>query len=475
MRTRIEIEHAIVPVFGAHPRHSRSWWLRTGSAITVAVAVIALIALSPFDADHSSRLSAPTEARAAFRAAAQATDASAWTPLRAGEYFHTMSTSFTPRIPKPTGDAVRFNNYPMAASARESFIDASGHGISMRIDGGNGRPDQYIRPMAPDRLGRILGFGWSGKGGIHKLQGAVSDSLRHALMVRTSRFDGTHKPTDLLWFRTKDGWKTGAPLAGGATAAPGLTIDQRRQRDEWGIPYSQVLKLNAASAHERDVILDKVLSARRADELGVSGPLPVGNYTETRKWFAQQVEVQDAIALLGRAPLSSNVRRALFQRLARASHVTSVKPDHDKNGRRGTRITFDWRVDEHVPRFQVTLADLVRDARSKFQPSDTQGIDVKVIDVPAHESYGRWYASIIIDEQTGAILQNEIWSEWHTSAAVPRLGPGTRGDGRFRTVVRHEPGYYGTYDGTVFVARDVQQAPFKPLAQPCVDEPRICR
>jgi hypothetical protein len=172
------------------------------------------------------------------------------------------------------------------------------------------------------------------------------------------------------------------------------------------------------------------------------------------------------------------VREAIFDRLATNDHVTLTRDVEDQHGRRGTRITFEWLLDERVPAYSVTKEDLRADAAAKQQPADGPIAGPDEVDVPAHRSVGRWYHSIVIDEATATILQQEEWADWKTTVDVPRVATTTirrpQGTG-WNLGIRSEPGWYGTGGGEVYVVRD-RATDFSDVRSPaCEVTPRMCR
>jgi hypothetical protein len=236
--------------------------------------------------------------------------------------------------------------------------------------------------------------------------------------------------------------------------------------------------LNSTHGSKLDSQLDPVLGETPDNEIGISGPLTTGPYHETRKWFAAQIEVQRAVKLLGKAPLAPHVRAALFDRLSEESHVTAVGPARDRRGRAGTRITFEWMLDESIPKFTVTSEELRADAEAKSQPHDGPIAGPDHVDVPKHRSIGRWYESIIIDQRTGSILEDEGFATWKTTVPVPRVGTTTRripvGTG-WNLGIRFDPGTYGGGGGTLFDVRERTTSIAHPLTAACAITPRMCR
>lgn len=456
--------------------------LRIGVAVAGAAAIALAIALSPFEGEtsHQGVLGpSPTlaAAQAAFRHAAVAAgvDDAGWTPLAPGEYHHTMSTSFTPHIhgaarPKyPAG-----HEPPPAASSSEAFLDPGGHGIRIDVDGGNGDPDSYLTLHPP--TGTANGTGYSYPLDHYDTVGSVADRLRYADLVRTTSWPRAGgPPASRTWYRTRRGFEVGDSFPGAGIPRAGLSDGQRFQRDRWGAPFDVLERLNSAQPSELGPLLDPVLSEVPDGEMSIIGPLAQGDYDETRAWFAAQVEVLQAVRLLGNAPIAPRVRQALFQRLADQAHARLERNVRDEAGRPGTRVTFEWTLDEQVPAFHVTLADLRDDARAHDQPWQAGVDDPGRLRVPSHRSVGHWYQSIVFDEATGEILQDELASDWKTTKPVPRLGPAPGSGGASSLAVRWEPGTYGGGDGTLFNVRERTRAITHLQTTACATTPRMCR
>jgi hypothetical protein len=452
--------------------------LRIGIAIAGAVAVALLVALSPFDADPEHHgIPATTTAQAALERAAQSAANEQWAPLAPGEYHHTMSTSFDPTIPKRMRDTDTGRVVAGLASSTEVFLSPDGHGMQLRVDGGNGSPDAYLEPSPPDRHGRITGFG-SRDPNVHVPQGDTQDQLRYAYFVDVSAWPRSGgRPYRRLWFRTPDGFKTGAPMPGGAIPKPGLSLGQRFQRDIWGAPGDVIDDLNESHGDKLERLLDPVLRSMPDGEIAVVGPIAQGDYEETTAWFQSQVEVQNAVKLLGRAPLAPHVRRALFERLAAQDHATIEHSVTDRRGRTGTRVTFEWQFDETVPAYTVTREQLRQDAKLKQQPWEGAISGADAIRVPEHHSIGRWYDAVIFDESTGSVLQHDAYSDWKTTVDLPRIGTtnmSPRGGG-WKLTIRHSPGWYGSLDGTLFDVRERTTAITHLQSTACRVTPAMCR
>ncbi len=458
--------------------------IRIGVAAVGAAGVALVVALSPFESSRD-RPAVPglAAAQAALERAGDAAGAVDWTPLGAGQYHHTMSVQIDPDIPRRPGDPehLHADDGLGNASATETFLDRNGHGMEIRTMGGNGDPDS-IPFLVSGTEGTASGWGFRGDGVTPNTPvGSIDEQLRFAYSVGVRSWPRDGDPSTTNWIRQRDGFIEGSAFPGGAIPKAGLSLGQRFQRDLWGAPLSTIDELNMASRDELTKLLDTTLSPTPDGELAVSGPLVgVSGYDETRAWFQAQVEVQNAVKLLAKAPLAPSVRAAIFDRLARSEHVSLDRDVADERGRRGTRITFEWLLDEKVPAFTITKEQLRADAVTKRQPADGPISGPDRVSVDAHRSVGRWYHSIIIDERAGSILQNEEWVDWKTTVDLPRVATTTRRDRPVNGVgwnvgIRFEPGWYGTGGGEVFVIRE-RATDFGDVRSPaCEITPRMCR
>jgi hypothetical protein len=387
-----------------------------------------------------------------------------------------MTTAIDLELPRHPQDPphVHEERVPGNASATETFLDRDGRGIEIMTMGGTGDPD--VIPF----MSKGGGFGFRGDGvAVNTPVGSVDEQLRYAFAVTVRSWPRVGRPTNSTWVRQQQGFVQGTEYAGGAIAKAGLSLGQRFQRDFWGVPIDTVDELNAARADQLEALLDDVLAPMPDGELAISGPLAgVDAYEQTRAWFQAQVETRNAVKLLAKAPLAPSVRAAIFRRLARSEHVTLDRDATDRSGREGTRITFEWIIDEAVGSFTVTKEDLRVDARAKQQPSDGPIEGPETVRVPAHRSTGRWYQSIVIDESDGSILQNEEWVDWKTSTSVPRVVTTTaripRGSG-WNLAIRSEPGWYGAGGGELFLIRDRARTLDAARSPACEITPPMCR
>lgn len=479
---RIRVRIREEPLLPPHPaRRRRRLATRVGLSAAGAAAVVLAAALSPFNPTSEQRaVPGPAAAQAALERAGTAAGQADWTPLGAGQYHHTMTMSIKPHIPPYQGDTNEHNDQPAsAATSTEVFLDADGHGMQLRVMGGNGDPDSYVTPLPPDSQGRISGFTFEGQDS-HRLVGSVADSLRYAYTVDVTQWPRSGAdPVQRLWYRTPQGFVTGQPSLAGAIPKAGLSLGQRFQRDLWGAPLHELDQVNSAEGDQLDRLLDPMLGTKPDGEISIVGPLAQGDYDETAAWFAAQIEVQRAVKLLANAPLAPHVRTALFQRLARQDHVKLERNAKDKLGRSGTRITFEWILDEHVPAFTVTKEQLRQDAIDKQQPADGTIAGPERVRVKAHRSVGRWYQSIIIEESTGTILQNEEWADWRTSIPVPRVATTTRRPRAINGIgwnvgIRFDPGWYGTLGGTAYGIRERTTKITNLQTAACATTPPMC-
>ncbi len=482
---RVELDLRDVDPVTAEPTRARTTRrrlpvIRIGIALAGAGAVALAIALSPFDGGSGRRgVPAPAEARAALQRAAVGAADERWRPLGAGEYFHTMSVDIAPEIPEREMDPPHLHDGSSLlgnASSVETLLDRDGHGIEIRTMGGTGDPDVF--PTLTPGGGMVFrGDGRTQNSPV----GTIDDQLRYAYSVSIRSWPRGARPGSTNWARQADGFVKTSEFAGGAIPKPALSLGQRFQRDLWGAPLETIDALNTAAAGDLPELLDAVLSPTPDGELAISGPL-VGapGYEETRAWFSAQVEVHNAVKLLARAPLAPTVRAALFRRLATNDHVTVERGATDRDGRTGTRITFEWLLDERVPAFTISKEELRADAIAKQQPANGTISGPDRVDVPTHRSVGRWYQSVIIEESSGTIFQNEEWADWKTTVDVPRVATTSRRpvaiDGiGWNVGITLEPGWYGTGGGELYLLRE-RTADHADVRSPaCEITPRMCR
>lgn len=445
----------------------------SGFALIGAGVIAAVVALSPFDDGGSNPvLPNPTAARAALERAGTAAGNAPWRPLGPHEYHHTMATSgFATQIPG------REEQQYSGADSIESFLRSDGRGIQFMASGTPYGPDRVPEISWPTGEANGVALVWRNPG-LPDPSIDAQTRLEYADTVRINDWrPGAERPFDLIWYRQAKGYVLAERRAtGGATPAAGLNLGQRYQRDRWGLPYTEVARFNAMPPRELETEFERLIERR--GEVAIIGPLEPGDYDETDKWFEEHVRVSNAVRLLGTAPLAPSVRKELFNWLAQRPDAKLEGPARDQRNRPGTRITFERRLDEAVPSFDVTVDQLRIDARVKGQPWDGPISNPRTVKVPAHDSVGRWYQSIIIDEKTGALLQEESFADWKTSVEVPRLMTTTfRRDGSdkgWNLRIGLERGQYGSGGGTVYDVSE-RTSVIRPLTSACGRMPRMCR
>jgi hypothetical protein len=469
------------------PRAQRfSSWSRRASfgalAAVGAVALALIVALSPFEHGSGSRalVPAPSSARAALREAATAAGAADWKPLAAGDYFHVMTTTFTPTgIPTRPGDPrERIDQLftLQAPSSQESWIGPNGDGFALHVSGGNGDPKRF--PIVSGS-GKFRGYGMQptfGRPYPEREHVSVADSLKLADLVRVDRTVGAHI-TDGLWYRTPRGFErkggmSGTPSFGAGTI--GGSAGGFNQLRYWNATTAQLNDVNDAARTELDGAVASLLDD--ADP-SFNGTLPAqGMYGVTSAMEREEVRVLRAIDLLGSAPLKPEVRRAIFEWLAARPTAKLIGEATDVQGRRGTQVVLERISKRTVPGGTVTVDQLRRAWAKAHGVAIPQGKvkGPRAMVVKDDHQYRRWYVSIIFDRTSGELLQHIVYARQETTARRPHFERNAMLRDHIPWRLRLSVDRQGMSDAVLYGVRERTATIAHPLTAACATTPAMC-
>lgn len=402
-------------------------WLRLGMACSVAAAISLAIALSPFerDPDEAGISPAPAAASAALRQAARSAGKQPWHPLRAGEFHHTMVTTFIPEVPPTTLDSkddIRMIATLGAPSSQEAWIDRDGRGMTIDAMGGNGDPDLYPVVQA-DGYGSQPTYGRDYPD-IQPIE--VHDSLHYADQVRTGRTLDADRIEDSIWYRTPTGYLRKVHKVLGRGTVSGGSYPDFMQSRAWGSPYEAIDAVNSAPPRERSraiiQLLDGFPRGFQAPPLG-----RVGEFGITSEEARTETRIMRAMKLLGTAPLAPPVRRAIFNWLADQPGARLDADQVDELGRHGARVSFEREYSKTVDATTMSYDEVLAEARSRFGPRMVPPAKhQESYDVSAGTEYRRWYVSIVFDIEAGELLE-QVAYERTQGLPRPRIQEGYRG------------------------------------------------
>lgn len=413
-----------------------------------------------------------------------------WHPLAAGEYQHVYATSFTPFVPAnrhETRAAIDSFLRLDSPGAEERWMDAAGHGLSLRITGGTGDPTTYPT-FQRDKQGR-----WTGGVGPTVAPDRPVVSAENALRYPdTVSAENTTSPTpgqvrDRFWGRTPDGFVKLRQLVGNRfrwqrlPKGSGTTPLQQEQIRIWGGSKAQLDALDSAStATARTAAMLRVLDARERFSGSPMYGLP-SQFGMTLDQYRNEYRIRHAVKVLTAAPISPASRRAIVAWLAAqpGAHVTTGVAD--RSGRVGTRIRFDRGFDRRVGRRVSTAAALLREA---LEVGLIEGTNVvsgpRSVTVPPHREYRRVYVSVIVDPTSGALLQQEYYERYANTVGLAgfRQHRPTKPGGPTQLELtrgrRVDPARaLGGWEAQL-VSAD-RATTFAPRAPVCSDHPEICQ
>lgn len=427
-------------VMQAQPRGRRRTPRRAVGAIaSVAAAIALVVALGPGGGSSSDTERGAGVGRfvgpdtAAARELVRVGDVAARTPwrtLRPGEYFHLYASSVpgdTNGIGSPTG--------------YEVWLDEDGHGQVLNVMGS----------ADPSRLPTISPGGGIGSNTTPPKDRDVSleESLAKPNSVNLMGWPAEGEGFQRAWARqakgfvkTYDSADKSDPSDSTATMRPEQTMQQF-----WSITAKRIDELPDEGGAAMDAAIAELLDEHLDESPMRSNRIPSGAWGMTVEQNDREERIQFAVNILAAAPLPPEARRSLFRWLAKQPGGTFAPNATDAIGRPGIKITFTNRFEETVPARTVTVqqlvdeaiaggADLDPDARVTFMdfPKTNEEMERRQHEdlekdlardhtyrVPEHTEFRTWTVTMVIDPDTGELLQQQLHMAKRASVQVPEL------------------------------------------------------
>ncbi|MCW2973599.1 MAG: hypothetical protein JWN72_1872 [Thermoleophilia bacterium] len=433
--------------------------------LAVGMASVAVSAVAAFG--PNSRLAAPAAAAAAEGPAPSAP----WTSLGSTEYFHTLLTTFDPKIPARPGDSAKdiagMYRYPQNESV-EQWLDNEGHGRTVRADGSIGDPDLFPGLIRDKRTGLIQGYGgYVNRAGAqvdNPPRHPIADQLKYPDTVGVTDRPRAGSPTSTLWMRQASGFVSDGARAYRLPGTPAGRAGAQAQVDAWGASLRDLHALDGLAGTKLRVAVRALVAKRGRNDFAY--PLP-GAYDVTQASLARSLRVVRALKLLGSAPLPLAARQELFAQLAAEPGAKRAEGAADRAGRSGTRLTFDTAYSRDLPARRITGSAAWRLAggTGPVPPSVRATYDLK-----AYHAERRWYVDLVFDRASGELLQYAYYSRWRNNGRVPQVtGPYRHPSG----IKFHSGESQGVTDSALYTVRE-RTTTIMPTSPVCGVDPTPC-
>jgi hypothetical protein len=434
---------------------------RVALVAALAAAVAVAVAVAPGGSDPSDRSAfSPTAAQAALLDAAAAAGNEPWSPLGADDYFHVSSRGYNPRLDDVEGSS------PLngGVNGGEAWFSRDGRGRSINVSGGSGDPARPPSIYRDPKTGKARGFGAS-----RPAPGATVDfddamRLPDLVNVMTWPRDGT-PPVQRAWVRTRSGFELTDELEMSAENMGSSQAPDAIVTGAWGASAEAIDAAN--SDHDPEHAVEQLLahapSARHA--AGTDGN-PTTKTIEVPAGRLQiEARIEHASELLASAPLSPDVRHAMWTWLASQDGATIEHDVVDEIGRTGTQITFEDRRLQSIPTYEVTAANVLHDKA-------VRGIDMNKRYTVRDNSVERiWRVGMLVDVDRGDLLQRYVFETTRMHGKRPHFV--TMADGP-KILIEDSHGGNATFGGSMTLARDYTHT-IEPTLEVCRDHPEVCR
>lgn len=379
-------------------------------------------------------------------------------PLARGELMHTYGVSFVPNVAQPPGLRLGMGHDTVPRSM-ETWYSSTGRGMSLSTAGAFTL--RYAPFVHRDKHGEITGIGGrtSLDPGLSRLTSLQFANSVNLIWMPLDGGTGTQRS----WVRTKRGYES-------AGARP-----ERRKVDPahaWGATYQQI----AALPDGRGPALDDAVARLLVDDAwggsAMYQGLPTGADGETVATRAHEQRIDRAMRMLASAPLNRAQRAAILNWMARQPGARLTKQAKDRDGRRGSAISFRRIFDQRMPARTVSATQLVDEARA------AGGVDLPATDstkswqVDAHRAYRRWLASVVYDPATMRLLQSATTIDASRPVDIPEVFF-DRATG-YRFELARGASARGSGGGTVWYASEPVRS-ISPLTPVCERAPLVCR
>jgi hypothetical protein len=491
MRRRVDEHVRLAGTAGVRaPRHAPR--IARGAVLTgaAAIAVAFAFALAPGTSTErgDSGIGPQSAAAQELIDAGQAAADAAWTPLRDGDLYRVYRTTWS-----PDGDHDAAGSLSDGATTSESWIDRNGNGMDLIVVGA-GRLDRAPSTYRDPRTGQIRGMGPTRAAPGSRLSDQESLASPDAVDQLVWPRDGA-RPFQRGWVRTTDGYELSHQSDLDEGSSGDWYSPEHRIQMLWGMTVAELDALDAASDRELPARVSELIE--RAAQQRRTNEIPGNRFGVTVRQLERELQIETAVSLLGQAPIAPRARREIFEWLAGQPGARLERNAIDGIGRTGARITFAraWRDD--VPARTVTAGELLQESRdagvreiSGNEPITTMAWDDKrtrgmllqhVEDVPhdteyrvpAHREARTWSVELIVDPDTGELLQHVTrWRESSTRG-VPKL----RYDRDGSIQIDYQPGGRNSSGGggsQLILAREVTSS-ITPSSPVCAVRPVLCR
>ncbi|MBC7461332.1 MAG: hypothetical protein H7287_08210, partial [Thermoleophilia bacterium] len=348
---------ASAPAAVRRDRTRRLRWTGAGAALAGAAAVVLVIAFGPGDAGSShAHLPAPDTAEAALRSAAASAGKESWQPLGTNDYFHVTTTSYVPDIPESDlGPSDRESMFLAQLYVNESWFGRDGRGKAVSLVGGSGDPSRVPSMYRDPKTGKVLSTG-----GTRRSDGKppeVAAGMANPDTVNVMAWPRSDQSAyQRAWVRTRTGFLKTVDIAMseqamGAPQDAAATLGQY-----WGATTAIVEEANANADPDAaaKALVDSFLTAPDPDRDRLATMRMDDRVKVTPAEADREAGIEHAVNLLGSAPLSPNVRKALYRWLAKQPGASVRHGVVDEVGRHGDEVTFEHIRDVPVPTFRVT-------------------------------------------------------------------------------------------------------------------------
>lgn len=458
-------------------------------AVAAAAAVIALvIAFGPGGSTSQRDSGSGFDAfvgpdTAAARELVRVGDAAAkkpWRALGSGEYFHLYAST----IPGDESSSAGRNSY-------EVWLDDEGHGQVLNVMGS----------ADPSRIPTISPGGGIGmstrppKGRTVTLE----ESLATPNSVNLMGWPEGGEAFQRSWARQQSGYvstydsddKPDRP-SGVSDFGPEQTMQQF-----WSITADRIDDLPTEGGAEMDRAIGDLLDEYLDDSPMRSNRIANGAWGVTREQLDREEKIQFTVNILASAPLPPEARQSLFRWLATQPGASLKRDATDAIGRPGIQISFEHKFHERIPARTATVQDLIDEAiagGAKLNPD----VRVTFMDfpktaaemerrqheelektlprdhtyrIPAHNQERTWTVEMVIDPNTGELLQQRIHMIKRASAAIPEL---IRHKDRVQIHESAGPGGSEQMSGSsLYYARDIARLD-EPRSPICDSQPELC-
>lgn len=429
---RVLIEREATTTATKPKRRSSGLYRGVAAVAAVAACIGAVVAFAPRGVDDASQgvVGPATAAAQTLREAGDAAAEAPWRPLPSGEFEYVHTLTYTlPNSAMGGGpqnaEPARTWDGPWEISSNETWIGRDDVARNLYIiDARRDDADGKVLRTRADWQPAIQSYDWSGAG-----------KLPHIRAVNVT--DG--KPR----------------VEVDKTAVPGMTLPQSTteglMRQTWSATLTELEGL-PDSGPDLDQAVESLITSV-SDRSGILHDFGYLTHGMTQDQVRRELRIEEAINLLGNAPLTPNARRAVFRWLAQTEGARLIGEQRDRLGRSGTAVEFEYSFERTFKPGTVTDHDVIQQLLDAGV--DRDDIPVKptgrTFEIPGGTSARTWRMTIIVDTDTGDLLQARRGGT-ETRARAPQLTASLNGATRSIELVGGSGSQNG-HDGTVWVDR----------------------